>query len=358
MGLLERMKSSGSIKSSSLKDSDLFNVKDTVQTQVPIINIALSARVDGGLSSGLTFIAGPSRNFKSLLGLVLVKSYMSKYEDSVCLFYDTEFGITPEYAKANDINMDRVIHIPILNVEEIKFDIAKRLDEIKRGDKVIIFIDSIGNVASKKEVEDALDEKSVTDMTRAKSLKSLWRIVTPHLTIKDIPCVVINHTYKEQGTMYPKDVMGGGTGGMYSSNQVFIISKSQEKEGTELVGNNFTINIEKSRFVKEKSKFKFTVTWKDGISKYSGLLDIALESQHVLKPSNGWYSKLNKQTGEIEPKKRLSATMNAEFWDSILNDVEFQEFVKEKYGVSYGSLLSEEHVSGVEVCDDEDEDDV
>ncbi|MEK9700023.1 MAG: hypothetical protein VW270_29860, partial [Candidatus Poseidoniales archaeon] len=84
------------------------------------------------------------------------------------------------------------------------------------GDKVIIIIDSIGNLASKKEVEDALDGKSVADMSRAKQMKSLFRMVTPHLTMKDIPMVVVNHTYKEIG-MFPKDIVGGGTGSYYSA---------------------------------------------------------------------------------------------------------------------------------------------
>jgi intein/homing endonuclease len=73
----------------------------------------------------------------------------------------------------------------------------------------MIVIDSIGNLASKKEVEDALEQKAVADMSRAKQLKSLFRMITPHLSLKDIPMVVINHTYKEIG-LYPKDIVGGG----------------------------------------------------------------------------------------------------------------------------------------------------
>jgi RecA/RadA recombinase len=192
-----------------LAESDFFNVKDSVPTEIPIINIALSGKVDGGLTPGLTFLAGESKSFKSLLGLMMVKAYMKKHEDAVCLFYDSEFGITPEYISANGIDTDRVIHVPIEHLEELKFDISKRLEAIERNDKVIIFIDSIGNLASKKEVEDALDEKSVADMSRAKVMKSLWRIVTPHLTIKNIPCIAINHTYQTM-EMYSKAVMSGG----------------------------------------------------------------------------------------------------------------------------------------------------
>ena len=339
--LLNRIKSAGSIKTTSiLSESHFFNEKDQVQTEVPIINIALSGKLDGGLSSGLTFLAGPSKHFKSLLGLMLVKAYMNKYTDSVCLFYDSEFGITPEYIQANGIDTSRVIHVPIEHIEQLKFDISKRLEEINRGDKVILFMDSIGNLASKKEVDDALEGKSAADMTRAKTLKSLFRIVTPHLTTKDIPCIVINHTYMEQA-LYPKAIMSGGTGPMYSANTVFIIGKAQEKDGTDIVGWNFIINIEKSRFVKEKTKLPFLVTYEGGINKWSGLIDIAIEGGFVSKPSPGWYAKIDKATGEIGNKMRLDATQNAEFWEPILKDDEFKEYIKHRYGVAYGSILGE-----------------
>ena len=335
------MRKSGSIKSAELlSESTFFNKKEAVPTEVPIINLALSADLDGGLISGLTFLAGPSRHFKSLLGLVMVKAYMDKYPDAVCLFYDSEFGITPEYIQTNGIDTSRVLHLPIEHLEQLKFDISKRLSDIERGDKVIIFIDSVGNLASKKEVEDALDEKSVADMTRARVMKSLWRIVTPHLTTKDIPCIAVNHTYQTM-ELYSKAVMSGGTGGMYSANQVFIIGKAQEKDGTELVGYNFTINIEKSRFVREKSKFPFTVTFEGGIQKYSGLMDIALEGKFVVKPSNGWYAKVDMQTGEIGDKKRLADTDSPEFWEPLLCDDKFKEFVRKKYGIAYGNLMGE-----------------
>jgi hypothetical protein len=207
---------------------------------------------------------------------------------------------------------------------------------------LIIVIDSIGNLASKKEVEDALEGKSVADMSRAKQVKSLFRMVTPHLSLKDIPMIVVNHTYKEIG-MFPKDIVGGGTGSYYSADNIFIIGRQQEKEGTEIVGYNFIINVEKSRYVKEKSKIPVTVSFGGGISKWSGLLDIALESGHVIKPSNGWYSKVDVSSGEVEDKKyREKDTDSKEFWLPILKQKSFQEFVENKYRVAAGEIMQEE----------------
>ena len=153
----------------------------------------------------------------------------------------------------------------------------------------MVIVDSIGNLASKKEVEDALEGKAVADMTRAKQLKSLFRMITPHLSIKDIPMVVVNHTYKEIG-MFPKDIVGGGTGAYYGADNIWIIGRQQEKDKStnEIDGYHFVINVEKSRYVKEKSKIPISLTYEGGINKWSGLFDIALEGNFIAKPKNGW----------------------------------------------------------------------
>jgi RecA/RadA recombinase len=313
-----------------------------IPTSIPIINVALSGRLNGGLTPGLTMWAGPSKHFKTAFSLLMAKSYMDKYPDSALLFYDSEFGTPQAYFDSFGIDTKRVLHTPITDIEELKFDIMQQLKEINRGDRLIIVVDSIGNLASKKEVDDAENQKSVADMSRAKQIKSLFRMVTPHLNIKDIPMVVVNHTYMEIG-MFPKAIVGGGTGSYYSADNIFILGRQQEKEGTEVVGYNFIINVEKSRYVREKSKIPVTVLQKGGISKYSGLLDIALESGHVIKPTNGWYSRVNTETGEIEEKKwRIKDTDSKDFWTDVLSDVTFQKFVEAKYTVGQGDILQSE----------------
>lgn len=346
MSLLDKLKASGSIKSATiLSQSTLFNEKELIPVDIPILNVAYSGKLDGGIAPGLTVIAGPSKHFKSNLGLVSVKAYLNAHPTAICLFYDSEFGITPEYIAAHGIDADRVLHIPIEHVEQLKFDISKRLDAITRGDKVVIFVDSLGNLASKKEVEDALDEKSVADMSRAKQIKSLFRIVTPHLTTKDIPMFVVNHTYEETG-MFPKQIVSGGTGVYYSASTIWIVGRSQEKTSEGIVGWNFNITIEKSRFVKEKSKLVFQVLYNGGINKWSGLLDLALELGYVVKPSNGWYSHKGS-----DKKYRMDGTNSKEFWMPILLNKEFQEAIRDKFQLAHRSLLNDD-------IDDGDDDDV
>jgi RecA/RadA recombinase len=342
MSILDKIKKNSSIKESAiLSKSKFFIDKDMIPTAIPIINVALSGKLDGGLTPGLTMWAGPSKHFKTAFSLLMAKSYMDKYNDAALLFYDSEFGTPQSYFDSFGIDTDRVLHTPLTDIEQLKFDIMQQLTSLERTDHLIIVIDSIGNLASKKEVEDALEGKSVADMSRAKQVKSLFRMVTPHLTMKDVPMIVVNHTYKEIG-MFPKDIVGGGTGSYYSADNIFIIGRQQEKEGTEVVGYNFIINVEKSRYVKEKSKIPVTVSFDGGISKWSGLLDIAIESGHVVKPSNGWYSQVNIDTGEIADKKyRIKDTDTKEFWLPILKQKSFQDFIKNKYQIASGSIMQD-----------------
>jgi RecA/RadA recombinase len=341
MSLLEKLKKNSTIKDSAiLAKSKFFNDKDMIPTEVPMINVALSGKLDGGIVPGLTMWAGPSKHFKTAFSLLMAKAYMDKYPDAALLFYDSEFGTPIKYFETFQIDMERVMHTPLTDIEQLKFDIMQQLADVNRGDKLIIILDSIGNLASKKEVEDALEGKSVADMSRAKQVKSLFRMVTPHLNLKDIPMVVVNHTYKEIG-MFPKDIVGGGTGSYYSADNIFILGRQQEKEGNEIVGYNFIINVEKSRYTKEKSKIPIAVSFDGGIQKYSGLLDIALDGGFVTKPANGWYAKVDKSTGEIGDKKRLVDTQTAEFMEPLLANPEFKDFVKQKYGIAYGNIMGE-----------------
>ena len=346
MSLRDRLVQNSTIKLTSLlAESELFTKKDMIPTAVPMINVALSGTVDGGITPGLTMLAGPSKHFKTGFALLLVTAFLKKYKDGVVLFYDSEFGSPQGYFESFGIDTSNIIHTPIVNIEELKHDISVQLAGIQRNDKVMIIIDSIGNLASKKETDDAIEGKSVADMSRAKALKSLFRIVTPQLTLKNIPMVVINHTYKEIG-MFPKDIVGGGTGSYYGSDNIWILGRQQEKDGNEIAGYHFVINIEKSRYVKEKSKIPITVTYEGGINKWSGLFDLAMEAGYITKVKNGWYAIVNKETGEVGDNKRASDLIDNDIlWQTMLKDTKFQEWISNKYQLTAGSVLHDDEVS-------------
>lgn len=342
--LLQKIKSLGKLEGTSVLSESTFLSSESTKTLLPILNIALSAEIDGGFVPGIITIAGPSKHFKSSLSLFMVASFLRKHEDAICIFYDSEFGTPSTYFASAGIDPNRVLHIPIMNIEELKFDILPKLENLTRKDKVIILIDSVGNLASKKEVEDTLNEKSVADMTRAKQLKSFYRIITPYMQKLGITTIAIAHTYKSMD-MYPKDIVSGGTGGIYSSNSIFIISRAKDADNDGLNGYKFTIKIEKSRFVKEESKLSFNVDFNKGINKWSGLLDLAIEFGFIQK-SGAWYKVVDMETGVVNPKSyRASELQTPEILGRIILSESFKNKVKEKYSIGNGVLMQEEEES-------------
>jgi len=334
MSIMDKLKKNSKVDYTDvLSNSKFFNEKDMVPTDVPMMNVALSGSVDGGLAPGLTVLAGPSKHFKTSFALIMASAYLKKYEDAALLFYDSEFGSPEEYFQNFGIDTNRVLHTPITNVEELKFDLINQLENLDRNDRVVVVIDSVGNLASKKELDDAINEKSVADMSRAKALKGLFRMCTPYLNMKNIPMIAVNHTYKEIG-LFPKDVVSGGTGIYYSADNIWILGRRQDKQGTEIKGYHFVINVEKSRYVKEKSQIPISVSWEGGVQNWSGLLDVALKGQYVAKPSNGWYCKVSRETGELlEPKVREKDTLDEKFWRPVLDDTDFKEYIRTEFSI-------------------------
>lgn len=339
MSLLDKILKNSTLKHTSLlSESEVFNEKDVFTTPVPAINIALSGSITGGLTPGLLQIAGESKHFKSAFALLIAGSFMKANPEGVIIFYDSEFGTPESYFDSFNINKDRVVHSPITNVEEFKHDIMSQLDGISRGEKVCIIVDSIGNLASLKEVEDTLAGKNTADMTRAKALKSLGRMITPHLTLKNIPMIAVNHIYKELG-MFPKNIVSGGTGLYLSSDNIWIIGRQQDKDTEGLNGYHFIINIEKSRHVKEKSKIPITVSFEGGINKFSGLFEMAKEAGLIREAKKGWY------TIDNEKNFRRDAVNISAFWDPILKSQVFCDYIELKYKISNVQMIQEQVVN-------------
>lgn len=146
---------------------------------------------------------------------------------------------------------------------------------------------------------------------------------------------IISHNTME---MFSKQVLSGGTGPYYSADTIWIITRAMEQEGSgtskELVGYNFTINIEKSRFVREKSKLPITVLFEGGINKWSGLFDLALDEGWLQKIGNSYAPSIGggklDPDAAVEKNKRSDLENNSEFWTMMLQSG-FKKLIEQKY---------------------------
>ncbi len=157
---------------------------------------------------------------------------------------------------------------------------------------------------------------------KIKSIKAIGNRNVYDITVKDV------HHYT-----LANGVVTHNTSVTYSANTIFVITKAQDKSSDgELNGWHFTLNVHKSRYVREKAKFPFTVNYETGIKPYSGLQDIAIELGAIVKPSQGWYARVNLETGEVEDKKWRAKDMeNETFWAPVLTSSAFKQKVIDRY---------------------------
>ena len=165
-------------------------------------------------------------------------------------------------------------------------------------------LDSLGMLATNKQVQDASDDKNVRDMTKAQLVKSCFRILTLKLGKANIPMIVTNHTYDVVGSYVPTKEMGGGAGLKYSASTIVYLSKKKEKEGSDLVGNIIKCEAKKSRLTREGSKVETRLFFDHrGLERYYGLLELG-ETAGLWKNVAGRY--------EINGKKIYAKQILAE----------------------------------------------
>lgn len=333
-------------KISMLSSSQFFDKDPIFNSSVPMINLMVSGEITGGIRPGVHLVCGDSRTFKTSFCLSLMKDFLDQKPNGIAIFADCEFGAKSSFA-AFGIDEDRVLHIAMETIEDMKFKLVQALDQIEEGsnEEVFIFIDSLSQIASKKEVENALNENIAADMTRAREMNSFFRIITPKLQIKKIPLIAINSSYDSMTSVYEEKTIKGGKQVMLSSDVILMVTRSQVKDEKELKGWNFNYTCHKSRFVKEKAKFSLLVTYDGGIDQNSGLFDLAMEAGFLKSEKQGFY--LFNIDGMIDGKSYRRKDIEAnysQFFDKLIKNEEFNKFTKQKYALESGELFQEKDV--------------
>lgn len=343
--LLKKIKEVNTLSDSNmLEDSVIFENIEPIHTPVPLINVALSGRLDGGMFPGTLMIAAESKRFKSVFGLMLASSFLKQIPDSLMVFYDTERGTPKDYWQSVGIDTSRVFYKQPTNIESLNADLLKLINsvDVDNYQKLFFLVDSIGNLPSMHEQEVAAEGKGTADMARSKVLKSLFRTTTLPIVQKRCYCVVINHVYSQMSMYAPVKVSGGG-GPMYNSNDVWVIGKRTDSEGKGkdkvILGNEFVINIEKSRIVRERSQFPVNVNYEEGIQKWAGLFDIAMYGEFINVVNKGWYSSV------LGDKKfhRSDVEYDDAFWTELTARQDFKDFLINLFTLGNKPLISYEN---------------
>jgi RecA/RadA recombinase len=256
-----------------------------ISTGVHIMDALLSKSIkNGGIAADrITIFAGEPNTGKSYLLYNIARN--AQRDGFYVLFIDTEYSINKEALKGFGIDPspDKLKILSTNNIEDLKFFLTKFLNGLKEEKingaelpKVMILLDSIGQLASEKEKNDALEGKSKQDMTRAKAIKQMFRIINADLGYLRIPMVATNHTYNDINAFYPVQIMSGGKGAEYSASTIVFLSTAKLKTGREdeldlnSTGVLVTAQSKKNRLAKPK-KVKFEIDHEHGTNRYKGL---------------------------------------------------------------------------------------
>ena len=260
--------------------SDIDETETYVDTGSYIFNALVSGSIFGGVSGNkITAIAGETSTGKTFFSLAVVKNFLDNNPTGYCLYFDTEAAITKSLLEGRGIDTTRLVVVNVVTIEDFRNKTLKAVDLYLKKSKderqpCMFVLDSLGMLSTNKEITDTLAEKDARDMTKAQLIKGAFRMLTLKLGQANIPMIVTNHTY-ESMSLYGGKQMSGGSGLMYASSTIVYLSKSKEKDGTEVIGNIIKATTKKSRLSKENKQVEIRLFYDErGLDRYYGLLEL------------------------------------------------------------------------------------
>ena len=286
------------------------DVDSFIDTGSLAFNALLSGSIYGGMPSNkITAIAGEAATGKTFFALGIVKAFLDKNKDAGVIYFESESALTKELVESRGIDSKRMVIVPVATVQEFRHQsikvIDKYLEQAEDKRKPLMFVlDSLGMLSTTKEMEDTAEGKETRDMTRSQIVKAAFRVLTLKLGKAKVPMIMTNHTYDVIGSMFPQKEMGGGSGLKYAASNIVYLSKRKEKDGKEIIGNIIHCKNYKSRLTKENALIDVRLTYKDGLDKYYGLLELAIK--------HGIFKSVSTRVELPDGSKQYAKTINNE----------------------------------------------
>ena len=286
----ELLKATGNEFGSKVSDGiEAGDVSGYIDTGSYILNALISGDIYGGIPTNkITAFAGETATGKTFFILGIVKQFLTDNPSGGVLYFESESALTKQMIEDRGIDSSRMIILPVSTIQEFTHQALKVVEKHMDGQEdrpLMMCLDSLGMLSTTKEVTDISEGKETKDMTRAQLVKGAFRVLTLKLGKAGIPLLVTNHTYKQVGTMFPQNVMGGGSGIQYAASTIVFLSRRKEKEGTEVIGNIIHCKNYKSRLTKEIKTVDVLLRYDQGLNRYYGLIELAEDAGIFTKVS-------------------------------------------------------------------------
>ena len=310
------------------------DVDSFIDTGSYSFNALLSGSIYGGLPNNrITAIAGEAATGKTFFALGVVKSFLDKDPNAGVIYFESENAISKDMIESRGVDSSRIVVMPVATVQEFRAQsikvIEKYIAQPEASRKPMLFVlDSLGMLSTTKEMEDTAAGKETRDMTRSQIVKSTFRVLTLKLGQAGVPMIMTNHTYDVIGSMFPQKEMGGGSGLKYAASSIIYLGKRKEKDGTEVVGNIIHCKNFKSRITKENAQIDVRLSYKQGLDRHYGLLELGEEC--------GVFKKVSTRYEMPDGTKVFGKSINTEpekyFTDEVLDKID--EYTRKKF--TYG----------------------
>lgn len=336
----------------SLKGNKLFNLRTVSDGTINdtkvyldsgsyVLNLVLSGDMFRGyIGNKLTALYSDSGVGKTFLCLAAARELLKKDKNAAVIYLDTESATDEEQIKniVGEEYCSRVEHQGVRFIEDLSrllLTIAEEQKAIpeKQREQILIIIDSIGNLSTSKEVTDLTEGNDKVDMTKAKKLTAMFRAVTIPLAEAGIGVLFTNHAYDTQD-LYSQKIMKGGKSVVYLASTILELSKKKDKDGTEVVGNIVRATAKKSRKSKENAIVSTYISYKTGLNKYFGLLELAESAGLVKRVGN----KYEFPDGQKLWLKDVLRNPEKCWTQSLLEDIN----VAVKHMFNYGSSIADD----------------
>lgn len=246
----------GNSNSSIVSDGIVGDLSGFIDTGSLLLNAAASGSMFKGFPDNkISSLAGPAGVGKSFILLTMIARFLKKYPKATTVFFESESAQRKDIMEGFGIDVSRVLFVPITTVQELRSQALQVLEEYEKipekdriEAKLFLCLDSLGNLSTIKEMEDASSGKEVQDMTRAKLIKSTFRVITLKLGVLGVPFICTNHIYMSQGSMYPQAQTGGGC--LLAGSQIIMGDGSFKNIEEIKVGDEVLTETNKAKVIK------------------------------------------------------------------------------------------------------------
>ena len=275
------------------------------------ISLDLATGVGGVPKGRIIEIYGPESSGKTTLTLHVVAEAQKK--GGKAAFIDAEHALDPVYARNLGVKVDELL-VSQPDTGEQALEICDML--ARSGALDVIVIDSVAALVPKAEIQGDIGDAHVGLQARlmSQALRKLAGTVNRSNT-----CVIfINQLREKVGVIYgnPEVTTGGKALKFYASVRIDIRKGEPIKNGSEVIGNRAKIKIVKNKVAPPFRVCVVDMLYGEGISKESGLVDLAVE-RDLLQKSGSWFSYNGERIAQGRDNVRVYLREHPEVRDEI-----------------------------------------